>query len=158
MSRDRILELKTRPITSSGHLLTIFDTALNPDAKTGQIKPTIDELSGDTLLLLMAGTDTTAHSLTIATYNILKDPIILKKLQIELRAAMPKKDMWLESAELEQLPYLRGVIKESLRGSSGVPGRIPRVVPSTGAVLCGKHLAPGVSGCLLFNSTFSPPY
>ena len=155
MSRDRILELKTRPVTSSDHLPTIFDTALKPDAKKRQTKPTIDELSGDTLLLLMAGTDTTAHSLTIATYNVLKDPIILKTLQAELRKAIPKKDMWLESAELEKLPYLRGVIKESLRVSSGVPGRIPRVVPSTGAVLCGRHIAPGVSASHFFEFTFS---
>ena len=125
----------------------MFDTALNPDATKGQVMPTVDELSGDTLLLMIAGTDTTSHTLTLATYNVLKDANILKKLQAELREAMPRKDMVLTGAELEKLPYLRGVIKESLRISSGAPGRLPRIVPSAGAVFCGQRIAPGVSPC-----------
>ncbi|KAF6227140.1 hypothetical protein HO133_008582 [Letharia lupina] len=143
VARERILELKARPTKSSDHLPTIFDTALKPDADKGQIKPTIDELAADTLLLLIAGTDSTAHALTFATYNVLQDPNILRKLQAELRNAMPRKDMLLEWAELEKLPYLRGIIKETLRASSGAPGRLPRVVPSAGAVFCGQRIAPG---------------
>ena len=130
------------------HVPSIFDTALNPDAEKAQIKPTVDDLAADTLVFLMAGTDTTAHALTIATYNVLKKPDILRKLRAELREVMPSKDTWLECSELEKLPYLRGVIKESLRSSSGSRGRLPRVVPPTGAILCGQHIAPGVSVCV----------
>lgn len=137
--------MKARPTTSSEYLPTIFDTALNPDAEKGQVVPTVDELSADSLLFLLAGTDTTAHALTFATYNVLKDSNTLKRLQEELREAMPRKDMLLKWAELEKLPYLRGVIQETLRISSGAPGRLPRVVPSVGAIFCGQHVAPGVS-------------
>lgn len=101
----------------------------------------------------MAGTDTTAHVLTIATYNALRKPRVLGKLQMELREAIPNKDMWIKSAELEKLPYLCSVIKESLRISSGTPGRLPRVVPSTGAVFCGQRIDPGVS-----TYSFQPPH
>ena len=149
MSRERILALDFRPTTSSDGLPTIFDTVFEPDAGKRQIRPTIDELSADSLLLLLAGTDTTAHVLTITTYNVLKEPRIMRKLQAELREAIPRKDSWVPCAELENLPYLRGVIKESLRWSSGTPGRLPRVVPDTGAVLCGRRVAPGVSSCSL---------
>ena len=38
----------------------------------------------------------------------------------------------------------RAVIKESLRLSQGVPGRMPRVVPETGARFCGQDIPPGV--------------
>lgn len=155
MARERILELKTRSTTSSDHLPTIFDTALNPDAHKGRVTPTIDELSADALLFLVAGTDTTAHTLTIATYNVLKDANILRRLQEELREAMPRKDMLLDCAALEELPYLGGVIKESLRTVTAIPGRLPRVVPSAGAVLCGQRIAPGVSACSA-NSTLKP--
>ena len=134
---------------TSDHPPTIFDNALNPDGEKGQDKPTIDELSADTLLLLIAGTDTTAHTLTMATYNVLHDPNVLRNLQTELREAMPRQDMLLEYAELEKLPYLRGVIKEALRISAAVPGRLLRVVPSTGAVFCGQRIAPGVSAWAL---------
>ena len=145
MSRERILELDSRPATSSDGLPAMFDTVFEPDAGKGQIRPTIDELSADSLLLLLAGTDTTAHALTITTYHVLKEPMIMRKLQAELREAIPRRDSWAQCAELENLPYLRGIIKESLRWSSGTPGRLPRVVPSTGAVLCGRRVAPGVS-------------
>jgi len=37
------------------------------------------------------------------------------------------------------------VIKESLRLGYGVPGKIPRYTPPTGATLCGHHIPPGVS-------------
>lgn len=147
MSRERILELEARPSISSDQLPTIFHTALKTDSEKGRVRPTIDELSADNLLLLMAGTDTTAHVLTIATYNALREPRVLGKLQAELREAIPNKDVWIKSAKLEKLPYLHSVIKESLRISSGTPGRLPRVVPSTGAVLCGQRIAPGVSAC-----------
>ena len=142
-----------RHTISSADVPTIFDTALNPDREKGYIKPTIDELSADGLLLLQAGTDTTAHVLTMAAYNVLREPKILRKLQAELRQAMPTKNSWVEYAELEKLPYLRSVIKESLRISSGTPGRLPRVVPSTGAVLCGRRIAPGVSTCSFKSSS-----
>ena len=83
----------------------------------------------------------------MATYNVLRDAEILRRLQTELREAIPGKDTLLEWTDLEKLPYLRGVIEESLRLSSGAPGHLPRVVPAAGAILCGQRIAPGVSTC-----------
>ena len=85
------------------------------------------------------------------TYDIkkvLKDPNILSELKAELQQAIPRKESQLEWAELEKLPYLRGVIKETLRTSSWVSGRLPRDVPPTGAVICGQRIIPGVGACL----------
>ena len=145
MARKRILELKARSTVSSDNLPTMFDIALNPDAHKGRPTLTVDELSADTLLLLLAGTDTTSLTLTIATYRVLRDPNILRKLQAELREAMPRKDMQLEYAEMEKLPYLRAVVRETLRTSTVAPGRLPRVVPAEGALFCGQRISPGVS-------------
>ena len=47
----------------------------------------------------------------------------------------------------------RAVIKESLRLSYGIPGRIPRVVPEGGGVLCGRAVAAGV-GAVLYPMIF----
>ena len=125
----------------------MFDIALNPDAHKGRPTLTVDQLSADTLVLLLAGTDTTSLTLTMATYRVLRDPNILRKLQAELREAMPRKDTQLEYAELEKLPYLRAVVRETLRTSTVVPGRMPRVVPAEGALFCGQRISPGVSRC-----------
>ena len=38
----------------------------------------------------------------------------------------------------------RAVIKEGLRLSYGTPGRLPRIVPSSGATLCGHQIPAGV--------------
>ena len=147
MARKRLLELKARSTVSSDNVPTMFDIALNPDARKGRPTLTVDQLSADTLTLLLAGTDTTSLTLTIATYSVLRDPNILRKLQAELREAMPRKDTQLEYAELEKLPYLRAVVRETLRTATVVPGRLPRVVPAEGALFCGQRISPGVSRC-----------
>ena len=140
--RDRIVELQKNP-TAPGSLPTVFDTMLNPNLEKGQYTPTLQELTGDALLLLMAGTDSTAHTLVTATYGMLTHPDMLRKLKTELKEAIPDRDSFVEWAVLEKLPYLRAVIKESLRYVSGSPGRLPRTVPSTGAVFCGWQIPPG---------------
>ena len=116
---------------------------LRPNLEKGQYTPTLQELTGDALLLLMAGTDSTAHTLVTATYAMLTNPDMLQALKSELKEAIPKRDSSVEWAALEKLPYLRAVIKESLRYVSGSPGRLPRTVPSTGAVFCGQQIPPG---------------
>ena len=116
---------------------------LNPKLEQGQYTPTLQELTGDALLLLLAGTDSTAHTLVTATYGLLTNPEMLRKLKIELKNAIPDRDSLVEWAALEKLPYLRAVIKESLRYVAGSPGRLPRTVPSTGAVFCGQPIPPG---------------
>ncbi|EAA35684.2 cytochrome P450 [Neurospora crassa] len=57
-------------------------------------------------------------------------PRIAQEGQVLLREALPDDaDEPVELARLEQLPYLRAVIKESMRLSVGASGRITRVAP-----------------------------
>ena len=144
--REGVLTLKARhpkDITSS--IPSIFDTMLNPDPSKGQHTPSDAGLTADAVLMFIAGTDTTSNALTHATWGVLSNPQVLKALQVELRTAIPDKSEMVDWATLESLPYLRGVIKESLRFSYGVPGRIPRVVPPSGATFCGMSIPPGTS-------------
>lgn len=122
---------------------SILDGALNPKLRKGQTAPTTDELTADALLQILAGTDTTAHTLTIAVYHVLANPSIHQSITRELCTAMPTKQSTLDGPALETLPYLHALIKESLRFAYGAPGRLPRIVPSTGATFCGHPLPPG---------------
>ncbi len=79
---------------------------LNPNLEKGHFAPSLDELTADAVFLLIAGTDTTAHNLIVATYYTLTNPSILAKLKSELREAMPDRDSSLDWATLEQIPYL----------------------------------------------------
>lgn len=45
--------------------------------------------------------------------------------------------------QLERLPFLTAIIKESLRLAPGVPAPLPRVIPSSGATISNKQIPPG---------------
>lgn len=120
--------------------------------------------------LLVAGSDTTAASASTAVLQILQRPDVHKKIVDSLEAAIPSADHLPTLLELEKIPYLvriptssRAVmtvaspadmcflkaacVKESLRFTSAAPGRLPRVVPATGApfVVDGQVIPPDVS-------------
>lgn len=57
-------------------------------------------------MVLAAGSETTAHTLTIIHFFVLYDPEIRKKLTAELEDAMPNKFAMPELSVVEQLPYL----------------------------------------------------
>jgi cytochrome P450 len=124
----------------------VFDTLLSPDPSKGQYTPSDDGLEADACLMFVAGTDTTSNTLVQGTYHVLSDPSIHAALKKELHDAMPNHDSPMLSWQaLENLPYLRGVVKESLRFAYGVPGRVPRVVPAGGATLAGRRIPEGTS-------------
>ena len=49
---------------------------------------------------------TVAHTLSVISYNIIANPVILAKLQAELAGSQSKSSSRLKWAQLEQLPYL----------------------------------------------------
>ncbi|KAG9257164.1 cytochrome P450 [Emericellopsis atlantica] len=103
-----------------------------------------DELCGAAQTYIIAGTDTTAITMTYLTWAVCRRPAIQAKLVEELRT-LPAD---FTDIHLRELPYLRCVIEEALRLYTAVPGGLPRVVPPGGAELVGHHLAQGtvVSG------------
>jgi len=147
--QERVVALKSRPKISvsakNTDPPTIFDTMLDPDVAKGQYTPPVVGLTADAALMFIAGTDTTANALVQATWHVLSNPAVRQTLDTELVTAMPHKDAMLDWATLESLPYLGAVIKEALRFSYGVPGRLVRIVPKEGAVMCGRHIPPGTS-------------
>jgi cytochrome P450 len=127
----------------------------------------------------LLGTDTTAHTLTMGTWYLLNNIDMVKTLRKELVDVIPDLDsaVTVSWVTLEKLPYLvscilgsadsengnfrilipfsqRAVVKESLRFSFGVPGRLQRIVPATGAVFCSLQIPPGV--CYLSLSRYFP--
>ncbi|KAI6778855.1 uncharacterized protein J7T54_000511 [Emericellopsis cladophorae] len=103
-----------------------------------------NELCGAAQTYIIAGTDTTAITMTYLTWAVCRRPSIQAKLVEELRT-LP---VHFADVHLRELPYLQCVIEETLRLYAAVPGGLPRIVPPGGAELVGHHLAQGtvVSG------------
>lgn len=157
-SLARIKEIREKPPPDD--VPSVFQAALNPDRSRNQPILSDQALSGDAITFFVAGTDTTAHTLVIGTWHLYHNPKALAALRTELDTALPHlpdlsprptPNLPLDWPALESLPYLTAVIKESLRLSYGVPGKIPRVVPPHGAELGGRFLPGGtaVSMCCL---------
>lgn len=72
-----------------------------------------------------AGTDTTSAALEWAMSKLLKNPQVMKKLQAEVRGRAQHNQSITED-DLDQMPYLKAVIKETLRLHPPIPLLVPR--------------------------------
>ncbi|KAI4254729.1 MAG: hypothetical protein L6R42_007068, partial [Xanthoria sp. 1 TBL-2021] len=86
-----------------------------------------DRMSSEGMGLLVAGSETTAQTLSITTYHMLANPDILAELRKQLENAIPEAGTLPPLAELEAVPYLYACVQEGLRLSYGISGRLMRV-------------------------------
>ncbi|OAP62024.1 hypothetical protein AYL99_04227 [Fonsecaea erecta] len=142
--RQKVEKIMSRQGSQSKYP-TVFDAWADPSFKKDSFNPTLEQLTADAFVFHGAGTDTTAHTLTLGSWHIMNNKEIVSKLRKELERVIPDPDstQMVSTTVLEELPYLHAVVKESLRMALGVPGRIPRVVPEGGVVLCGQMIPAG---------------
>ncbi|KAH6816157.1 hypothetical protein C2S51_020977 [Perilla frutescens var. frutescens] len=70
--------------------------------------------------VFIAGTDTTGTSLSWAMTALMKNPSAMKKVQEEIRSLVGNKRS-VDEDDIEKLPYLKAVVKETLRLYPPVP-------------------------------------
>ncbi|XP_049387622.1 cytochrome P450 71B9-like, partial [Solanum stenotomum] len=75
--------------------------------------------------VLVAGSDTSASVIIWAMTILIKNPKAMKKVQEEIRNLMGNKDIVNED-DIQNMPYFKAVIKETLRLFPPVPLLIPR--------------------------------
>ncbi len=83
---------------------SIFEALLTP--ADGYVVPTPDQIKDEAYSVLVAAADTTGNAMTVAAYNIVKNPDIYRTLVAELKDAFPNAADSLEYIKLEKLPYL----------------------------------------------------
>ena len=81
------------------------------------------------MVIMSAGTLTSARILSVATYHLIASPRILTKLKAELKSVITDPDTAVLIEVLENLPYLVAIVKEALRLGDGVATRLQRVSP-----------------------------
>lgn len=99
-------------------------------------------LMGDARLLIVAGSDTTATTLTFGLYYMAKHKSLVEKLRDELQQHNIRNDDSLSPLSVTPLEYLNGFITEILRLHPPVPGGVYREAPKEGITVKG-HFIPG---------------
>lgn len=128
-------------VRTSEESSTIFAN-IAAEAEKGEKLEDIDvqvEASG----LIVAGTDTTAVTITYLVWAVLSRPALQHDLEQEV-ASLPEV---YTDADLEKLPLLTAVIEETLRLYGAAPGSLPRAVPHGGAQIGGVFVPGGTTVC-----------
>jgi cytochrome P450 family 628 len=102
-------------------------------------------MSGDARLIIVAGSDTTAATLTYAMYHLAKAPQLVTKLREELKSLnyLPGSDN--EVRDIQDAKYLNGIINEALRLHPPVPSGLLRLTPPEGINIEGTFIPGGVT-------------
>ena len=117
------------------------------DPETGQ-GYSIGDLTCESVLLIVAGSQSTSGALAATLFYLVNNLRQLKKLQDEVRGAFASEnDIRYEAgSKLANLPYLRACIDESMRLTPPTPGHLPREVLAEGGLeIDGKLLPPGAN-------------
>ncbi|KAK5130696.1 hypothetical protein LTR08_001726 [Meristemomyces frigidus] len=94
------------------------------------LEKTASRLQDEATLLVMAGTESTAKSLAIATFYLLSLPDVFEKLRSQVSAAKKQTNGALSLSAMPTLRYLSAIIWEANRLSFGVTGRSIRYSPT----------------------------
>ncbi|KAF3386264.1 hypothetical protein F1880_001608 [Penicillium rolfsii] len=106
-------------------------------------------LHGDAYLIIIAGSDTTAATLTNIFFHIVSDQALYKKLQDELDALSD-----LSHDKLREIKLLDAVINETLRLHPAVPSGTQRLSPPEGMTISGKYVPGDVMLCIPSHALF----
>jgi cytochrome P450 len=114
---------KNSSVKRNDILQILIDTQ---DAENIEDRMSTEVLLRETVMYLIAGTETTSNTLSFALISLLRYPDSLRKLYQEIDTVPMKDENDIFNHEpLKQLPYLNAVINETLRlnpvASNGLP-------------------------------------
>ncbi|KAI4183573.1 MAG: hypothetical protein LQ348_004666, partial [Seirophora lacunosa] len=109
---------------------------LDEARKNGFTETDWNWLSGDAVLAIVAGSDTVTSTLICLFYRLATNPTVAERLYAELATV----DDCSDDTALQQLPYLNGVVNETLRLHPALPTGGMRKTPKEGAVICGRFV------------------
>lgn len=113
---------------------TVLDT-IYTSSLIGPEDKTVGRMLAETQAILGAGTETTGNTLSVLTYHLLSQRLVVQRLKDELQlAAKDSPSDLMGNRLLEGLPYLQACIKEALRLATGVCSRLPRSNRTTATV------------------------
>ncbi|RTE80588.1 hypothetical protein BHE90_004925 [Fusarium euwallaceae] len=106
---------------------------------------TQEEASRESLLNVVAGSDTSATTIRVIMLSLLSNPMAYRNLQREIDDAIKagKISSPVTDAEARKLPYLQAAIQEGLRIKAPAAGPLFKTVPKQGDTIDGKFIPGG---------------
>ncbi|KAI0642932.1 bifunctional P-450/NADPH-P450 reductase [Trametes meyenii] len=113
----------------------ILSVMLNGRDKETGLGLSDDNIKRNLLTFLIAGHETTSGMLTFTVYYLLKNPEAMRKLREEIETKIGDRPM--TAQDVNKLPYLLAVMRESLRLGPTAPART--VMPFEDTTIGGKY-------------------
>lgn len=135
------IEKHKEAVAQNPELKSIFGRFLDPKRQQTEISD--QEIAIEAANFIVAGSDTTAVSLTYLVWAVLRPAN--RKVHERLCEEVASLPVGASAKEIGSLPYLGNVITETLRLYGAAPGSLPRIVPSGGATLGETYLPEGVT-------------
>ncbi|KAI0783002.1 fatty acid hydroxylase [Abortiporus biennis] len=140
---DEILNDRREHPIEKNDLLNIM--LFGKDKETGKGLPD-DNIKRNLVVFLIAGHETTSGTLTFIIYYLLKNPDAMRKLREEIDEKIGDRPMTVN--EVNKLPYLLAVIRETMRLAPTVTARGTSPINDT-TVLNGKYAIPKDTSILI---------
>ncbi|KAI4159448.1 MAG: hypothetical protein L6R39_000350 [Caloplaca ligustica] len=102
-----------------------------------------ERLTQEAVGIVSAASETASLVLNTTTFHVLNDVTIMQRLRDELRTAKANKNGPLGWRDLEVLPFMTSVVKEGLRISTAISGRLPLRAPEV--LRYGSFLIPAMT-------------
>lgn len=139
-TRDLSLQ-KARSRMAQGNSRDDFFAHLLSDKR---IQVTEDYLASQSLLLLIAGSETTSTTLSALAWYLSDNPKAMSRVKAEVREAFESSEQInADTVDARSLPYLSAVIEETLRVFPLASFGLPRFVPAGGAEIDGAFVPEG---------------
>lgn len=133
-------EMVERRMTEKVEIPDIMSTLLEPLQGRKPTERELDSLHGDSHLVIIAGGDTTATTLTCSVLELARNPEHVIKLRQELAPYMQDRTKNVANQAIARLDHLNGVIYEALRLYPPVPSAIERKTPPEGVKIGGQFI------------------
>ncbi|CAN6448232.1 unnamed protein product [Victoria cruziana] len=148
---DHILEEAIRdradPTKRSEYEDSFVDSLLEIQKDGSQEIPlTTNHMKALLLDLILGGTDTSTSAIIWAMTELMRNPPVMKRVQDELRLKLKGKEK-VEEGDLDQLEYLKLVVKETFRTHPPAPLLIPRV--SSRECIVGGYVIPAGTNTII---------
>ncbi|EYU31746.1 hypothetical protein ABFS82_07G060600 [Erythranthe guttata] len=113
-----------RPKSMEGDFLDLL-IRLREDT-SASVKIDWNNIKAILMNIFVGGTDTSASTIVWALTALMKNPSAMKKAQQEIKTLISNKKSSINEDDIEKLPYLKAVIKETMRLYPPLPLLIPK--------------------------------